>query len=215
MKDKLKELNPNIKIYSIHSEKFKKYGKVLNIDADNYVAECEKIQRPADGTEYFMSLPELEKLACSKKLCDGAFGGLKAQIGFCHGHNRNLNGLEFHKCSEINIAVTPLVLLLGHIYDMNGFEYAANKTEGFYLDKGDAIELYATSLHFCPCQVCDTGFACVVILPEGTNDSIDNNNADRLLYRKNKWIICHENNRELISKGVYPGIHGENYCISY
>ncbi len=215
MLNKLKGLNPNIKFYDIHSEEFKKYGRVLDIDTAEIVSECEKTERPESGSQYMMSVPELENLNCSEKIKELAFGGCKAQIGLCHGYNSMMNALEFHKSSEINVAVTPLVLLLGLEYEMSGNEYAAENIRAFYLEKGDAVEVYGTSLHFCPCQTEDGGFSCVVVLPEGTNNVLDKASDDKLLFRKNKWLICHEDNRALIDRGAYPGIHGENYKVEY
>ena len=34
------------------------------------------------------------------------FGGLPVQIGYCNGSNVKLNALEYHRSSEIDIAVT-------------------------------------------------------------------------------------------------------------
>lgn len=215
MLKKLKELNPDIKFYDIHSKEFAKYGRVLDIDTHEVVDACEKISRPENGTAYMMSCPELESLRNSNNLREYAFGELNAQIGLCHGYNSYLNGLEYHKSSEINIAATPLVLLLGLEYEMEENEYSSSNVKAFYLEKGDAIEVYSTSLHFCPCQTEEDGFSCVVILPEGTNDVLDKSSCDKLLFRKNKWLICHEDNRALTEKGVYPGIHGENYKVEY
>ena len=215
MLKRLKELNPDIKFHDIHSKEFSKYGRVLDIDTHETVAVCEKISRPENGIAYMKLCPELELLPNSNNLKEYAFGELNAQIGLCHGYNSYLNGLEYHKSSEINIAATPLVLLLGLEYEMVGNEYSASNVKAFYLEKGDAIEVYSTSLHFCPCQTDDNGFSCVVILPEGTNDVLDKSYCDKLLFRKNKWLICHEDNQALNEKGVYPGIPGKNFKIEY
>lgn len=215
MLEKLKELNPELKIYSIKDEEFKKYGRVINIDTDELVEACERLTPPSSGCEYIASADSLEKLKSSEKLRLLAFGGCPAQIGITHGKNTLLNGLEYHKSSEINVAATPLVLILGLQYEMEGFEYDSSRAVAFYLEKGDAVEVFATSLHFCPCQVDDGGFSCVVVLPMGTNTLLDVSVDDRLLFKKNKWIICHDRNQSLIDRGVYPGIHGVNYEIKY
>lgn len=77
------------------------------------------------------------------------------------------------------------------------------------------VEVYATSLHFCPCQVSDEGFGCVVALPKGTNVPLEEAAEDPLLFRKNKWIIAHAENEGLIQRGVIPGIIGPDYKIEY
>jgi len=215
MLDKLKKLNPDIEIFSIRDEKFKKYGNVLQLETDEIVKACEKLTLPESGTEYVASVDSLEKLNMSENLREIMFGGCEAQIGITHGYNSFMNGLEYHRSSEVNIAATPLVLILGLQYEMDGNEYDSSKVKAFYLEKGDAVEVYATSLHFCPCQVSDKGFSCVVVLPKDTNTLLEKPAYDKLLFKKNKWIICHDKNDALIERGVYPGIHGVNHEIKY
>ncbi len=215
MLERLRNLNPELKLYSIKDEEFKKYGNVLNIDTDEIVKACAKLKFPESECEYIASVDSLEELESAEKLRLLAFGGCPAQIGITHGKNSLMNGLEYHRSSEVNIAATPLVLILGLQYEMDGYEYDSSKVKAFYLEKGDAVEVYSTSLHFCPCQVNDGGFSCVVVLPEGTNTLLDCPATDRLLFKKNKWIICHDKNQALIDRGVYPGIHGANYEIKY
>ena len=92
---------------------------------------------------------------------------------------------------------------------------SSSKFKAFYLPEGTVIEVYATTLHFCPCQVSDDGFGCVVALPEGTNIPLENKTEDPVLFRKNKWLLCHEENKALVEKGVVPGISGINFEIKY
>lgn len=211
----LKKLNPRLELYSVKDKEFKKYGNVLNIDTDEIVKACERLTRPESGCEYIASVDSLQALKSSENLRLLAFGGCPAQIGITHGQNSLMNGLEYHRSSEINIAATPLVLILGLQYEMDGYEYDSKNVKAFYLEKGDAVEVYSTSLHFCPCQVEDSGFSCIVVLPEGTNTLLDSPSPDKLLFKKNKWIICHDKNQALIERGVYPGIHGANHKIKY
>jgi len=215
MLNKLRELNKDIKIYSIHGDEFKKYGKVIDFDSSEFVKTCKEMKYPESGSYYQPSVKELEKLSSGRKLREILFGGLDTQFGICHGYNNTMNGLEYHKCSEINIAVTPIVLILGLIFDMEGNEYDSSKVEAFYLEEGDTIEMFATTLHYCPCQVSDNGFSSVVLLPKNTNTPLEEKSNDELLIMKNKWLICHDKNEELIQDGAYPGIHGANHKIKY
>ena len=215
MIERLRRLNPDIDIYSVRDEEFKSYGKVLELDASELVDACGKIQLPEAGTEYALSVDCLEKLEGSERIREVTAGGCEVQIGICMGYNRFMNALEFHKSAEVNIAAAPLVLLLGLVYEMDGKEFLSEKVKAFYLEKGDVVEVYGTTLHFCPCQVSDDGFRCVVALPKGTNAPLDKSAEDRLLFKKNKWLICHDENESLIQKGVYPGIHGKNFEIKY
>ena len=143
------------------------------------------------------------------------YGELDIQIGNCWGYNSYLNALEWHKNSEINVAATDLVLILAKLDDIEDGKLDSSKAVAFLVEEGEAVEIYADTLHYCPCQVSPTGFNCVVILPKGTNRPLTNKPEDPLIFRKNKWIFCHEDNKELIAKGVVPAIYGENYRINY
>ena len=216
MLDTLKLKNPDIKLYSVNSEEFKTFGRVITgLDTSEIIKAAEKISRPSEGSAYTPSEESFEKLIIADEIKTKYFGTLPTQIGYCHGHNSLLNAAEWHMSSEINIAVTPLVLILGHIWDMENREAESSKFTAFYLPAGTAIEVYATTLHFCPCEVENSGFGCIVGLPLGTNTPLETEGPDPLLFRKNKWLIAHNDNKALISRGVLPGISGENFKINY
>lgn len=216
MLDTLKLKNPDIKLYSVNSEEFKTFGRVITgLDTSEIIKAAEKISRPAEGSAYTPSEESFEKLSIAKEIENKFFGTLPSQIGYCHGHNSLLNAAEWHMSSEINIAVTPLVLILGHIWDIENGKTASSKFKAFYLPAGTVAEVYSTTLHFCPCEVEKGGFGCVVGLPLGTNTPLETEGPDPLLFRKNKWLIAHNDNKALISRGVLPGISGENFKINY
>lgn len=216
MLNKLREKNPGLKIYDVNDAAFKKYGRVIHTDAAEIVAECKKMPLPKSGSFYAASIERLENLVCSEKIMNETFGTLPAQIGICHGYNSSMTALEYHKSSEINVAVTPLVLILGLETEMDGLDYDSSKVEAFYLEAGTVVEVYATSLHYCPCQVSDEGFSSVVGLPLNTNTPLEKKvDGDRLLFAKNKWLLCHKDAAELKAEGAYDGIYGENYVVKY
>ena len=62
---------------------------------------------------YEPSIKELEDLKIAEELRIREFGELPIQIGYCNGNNYLLNAVEYHRSSEINVAVTDLILLLG------------------------------------------------------------------------------------------------------
>ena len=212
----LKERNPDIKLYSVNDSEFKTFGRVVNdLDTQEIIAAAEAIKNPETGSAYSPSEASFEKLKISYQIKSEYFGTLPTQIGYCYGHNNFLNAAEWHFSSEINIAVTPLVLILGHIWDIEDGKIDSSSFKAFYLPKGTAAEVYATTLHFCPCEVEKGGFGCVVGLPLDTNTPLDVTPDNPLLFRKNKWIIAHEQNTSLINRGVISGITGENFEIKY
>ncbi len=209
----LKALNPNVALYGIDDGEFAPYGRrITGVDTAGIVSVAEKIPYPEEGTVYEASVPAFEELPIAKTVTDLYFGTLPAQMGYCYGRSNKLNGWEWHTSSEINVAVTDLVLILASRWDLKDGKIDSSAAKAFLLNKGDMVEIYATSLHFCPCQI-DDGFGCVVALPEGTNLPLDQPSKDPLLFRENKWIIAHNDNSSLIARGVVPGISGENIEI--
>lgn len=212
----LKEKNPDIAFFSVESEAFAPYGRVIrDLDTADIIREAKKIENPAIGSAYLPTVEAFEQLPVAKSIQNRFFGTLPAQVGYCWGHSNFLNATEWHTSSEINIAVTPLVLLLGHIWQIKDGKIDSSDFRAFYLPAGTAVEVYATSLHYCPCEVEMNGFGCVVALPAGTNTNLEEAVEEKLLFRKNKWIICCEDNEDLIQQGVVSGITGCNYQVKY
>ena len=216
MLEKLKKLNPEIEFYDVTDKEFAPFGRIIKtLDAKEIIEAGKKIENPESGSSYVPSCEAFESLSIAKEIEKECFGTLPTQIGYCWGHNTLMNATEWHTSSEINIAVTPLVLLLGHIWDIVDGKIDSSKFKAFYLPAGTVAEVYSTSLHFCPCEVEENGFGCVVALPECTNTNLTVKPQDALLFRKNKWIIAHIDNEVLKQKGVVAGITGTNYEIKY
>ena len=193
---------------------FKKYGQVLkNYDCSEIIEKMGSTPLPSDVI-YEPSIKELEDLKIAKDLKIREFGELPIQIGYCNGNNYLLNAVEYHRSSEINIAVTDLILLIGCQQDIeDDYSYDTSKIEAFRVPAGTIIEVYATTLHYAPCNVNENGFKCVVVLPRDTNLSLENNiervGEDALLFAKNKWLIGHKDT-DLGEQGAFIGLVGEN-----
>ncbi len=56
--------------------------------------------------------------------------------------------LSIIKSSEINIAITDMVLLLGKVQEVENNVFHSNDVIAFFVPKGTAVELYSTTLHF-------------------------------------------------------------------
>ena len=216
MLDRLKKLNENVKLFDVYSEEFSEYGRVLNdVDVSELIREAQRLEFPESGSVYLASVDTLEATEAAARIKELVFGTLDTQIGYCYGYSNMLNAAEWHFSSELNVAVTPLVLILGKRSDIKNGRLCSGDMKAFYVPAGAVIEVYATTLHFCPCQVSDGGFGCIVGLPTATNTPLDAPVDDKLLFRKNKWILAHEQNSALIERGVVAGIYGENYKINY
>lgn len=216
MLEQLRAKNPSLRLHTVGDPAFATFGRVVDgLEVSPLLAAAHAVSLPQEGTQYTASEPTFEALPIAKTIADELFGQMPTQIGFCFGHNRFLNAVEWHTSSEINVAVTPLVLILGHTYSIRNGMLSSDKLTAFFVPAGTVIEVFATTLHFCPCEVEKTGFGCVVALPKGTNTPCDISPADKRLFRKNKWLLAHVDNAALIARGAVAGITGENYMLHY
>lgn len=205
-----------MQIKSVYDVAFRPYGRVIRgIDVSDILEEMKKTPVPEDVI-YVPSVPELEALSSAALIRNLGFGQLPVQIGYCNGHNRKLNAVEYHRNSEINIAVNDLVLILGRQQDIGEDNtYDTSLMEAFLVPAGTMIEVYATTLHYAPCHVEEEGFRCVVVLPEGTNTDLEPaermTTEDALLFAKNKWLIGHEEGG--LPEHAFLGLKGENLSI--
>ena len=212
----------DVPVISVFDPAFTSYGRVLEgydfSQADAYMRG--KTDIPENGNIYIPSVSELEELGIKSDVENTLYGSMPVQIGFCNGRNTTYNGFEYHKCSEINYAVTPFMLVLGHVWDIRYNKYDIQNAQVFFVPKGTAVEMYQTTLHLSPCRVCDEGFKDIVILARGTNTSltekIESTDPESvLLLQRNKWVIAHPEREPLIKQGAHPGVIGENKELFY
>ena len=151
-----------MQIYEVTDTHFRKYGKVIrNIDFSALTEAMKKTPVPSDVV-YEPSIAELEALPVAKEIEKVFYGELPIQIGYCNGHNVLLNAVEYHRSSEINLAATDAVLILGSEADVtDDFTYETSKVEAFLVPAGTGIEIYGTTLHYAPCGVDGNGFKAI------------------------------------------------------
>lgn len=200
-------------IYSIHQQEFTRYGRVIeNPFNDVFESAQKELAIPETGAMYKANVGAFETKE-TMSYYRGYFGDMDVQIGYCWGRNDTMNALEWHKSSEINIALEDMILLLGDIRDIENGLYNSENLKVFFVKKGEAIELYSTTLHFCPCSMEGKVFKCIVILPLGTNTPLDKVGQDKKLIAKNKWLICHSEAKKHVDMGRVIGITGENIVV--
>lgn len=211
-----------MEIKKVTDAAFRKYGRVIShVDVTELVAKLKETPIPADVV-YEPSVERLESLPVKEELSRVIYGEMPIQIGYCNGHNKKLNALEYHRDSEINIAAEDAVLMLGSLQDVEAdFTYDTSKVEAFLVPAGTAVEIYATTLHYAPCHMEDGGFQVAVVLPKGTNyelkaahAKVENGkapNEDALLAAVNKWLIGHAEGG--LPEGSFLGLKGENLSL--
>ena len=207
-----------MKIYSVYTDEFKPYGKILqNYDTPPLISAMRTIPMPESGTAYEPSIDALEACGIFDEMRDRAYGGMPIQIGMCWGYNTKLNCLEYHRDSEVNVGETDFVLLLAKEDEIEDGMLDTAKVKAFRVPAGVAVEVYATTLHYAPCQTAETGFRVAVVLPKGTNTEKPafepKNEEDTWMTARNKWLLAHPDSSEAAS-GAYIGLTGENIDIA-
>ena len=202
-------------IQNVTDESFRKYGRVLEEYLTGNIRKVMQNTPLPNDVIYVPSDEEMEKLEEGDIIKNQFYGGIPIQIGYCNGHNKKLNALEYHRCSEVNIAVTDMILLLGQQQDIQDDEtYDTSLVEAFFVPAGTMVELYATTLHYAPCQVDEEGFRCVIVLPKDTNAELEvpvgKDGEKKLLAAKNKWLIAHE---DAAIPNAFCGLKGENITL--
>ncbi len=215
MLNKINESNPDIEILSVNSQEFDKYGSVIEAYdfSDMFPASLEAMN--LTGSTYIGDLEALHKFDSFKNMKNDIFGEIELQVGICFGLNDMMNGMEFHKSSEVIIAVTDIILILGDIRDVKNKSWDSSNAECFYITKGTTVELYGGTLHLAPCRVSTEPFCSIIVLPKGTNTSLKNpdDKKDPLLFMNNKWLFCHKES-PAVAKGGFVGIKGKNIQIA-
>ena len=207
-----------MKIYSVYTDEFKPYGKILqNYDTQPLISAMRTIPMPESGTAYEPSIDALEACGIFDEMRDRAYGGMPIQIGMCWGYNTKLNCLEYHRDSEVNVGETDFVLLLAKEDEIEDGMLDTAKVKAFRVPAGVAVEVYATTLHYAPCQTAETGFRVAVVLPKGTNTEKPafepQSEEDTWMTARNKWLLAHPDSGEAKS-GAHIGLTGKNIDIT-
>lgn len=204
-----------MKVCSVYDQEFVSYGKVMaGYSFDELLEEMRKIPLPEEGTDYLASVDDFENLDIFRELSERAYGGMAIELGMCWGYNRKLNGLEYHRDSEINIAERDMILLVARRDEIVDGRLDSTKVKAFMVPSATAVEIYATTLHYAPCHTLKDGyFRSAVVLPKGTNEDYSlgeiKSEEDRMLRARNKWLLVHPDSTEA-KEGAYVGLTGIN-----
>ena len=210
-----------MKIFKVTDPEFTNYGRII----EGYEEEKKEIEKALrektpipEGTDYVAEEKVLQELPAADKITNSLFGGCPMQFGWCNGHNTKLNCLEYHRSSEINLGATDFILLLAKREEIEDYKIDSSKVKAFLVPKGVMVEVYATALHYAPCQASkDSGFQVLVGLPKGTNVGMPSftpgNQEDKLMTATNKWLLAHAEAKEA-KNGAWVGITGENIDIA-
>ena len=184
-----------MKIQNVTDAAFSKYGKIVtNVDFAPLVEAINASTPLPDDVAYEPSVEVLEATSVFEELRVKTYGEMPIQIGYCNGHNSSMSLAEYHRDSEINVAATDAILIIGSQQELieGGKKVDADKLEAFFVPAGTAVEVYATTIHYAPCGVDGAGFKVGIVLPRFTNFDLENKHEggeDDLITAKNKWLI--------------------------
>ena len=205
-------------IYSVLDKEFKPYGQVHDGFPTEEILSALAKTPVTHGVVYTAEDAALQQLAVTEELSATVYGGMPIQMGWCNGHNTKLNCLEYHRDSELNLGTGDFILLLAKQEEVTDGKLDTAKVMAFRVPAGVLVEVYATSLHYAPCQTDSEGFQVLVVLPKGTN-GVKPEQAkvyggdDKLLWACNKWLIAHPETGEA-AEGAFAGLIGENIDIA-
>lgn len=205
-----------MEIKKITDPAFRKYGRVVQeIDFSDLVEAIKSKTPLPEGVAYEPSVEALEATTAAEKLQRRTYGELPIEVGYCNGHNYKLNAVEYHRSSEINVAATDAILIVGMQQDItDDFTYDTSLMEAFLVPAGTAVEIYATTLHYAPCSADESGFKVGIVLPAGTNYPLEEGHSDwedALITAKNKWLIGHAEGG--LDAGAHIGLIGKNLDV--
>lgn len=151
MMERLNQVN-GIPVRPVDSKEFETYGRIITGYDFLFLYPIWRQSQTSrqNGNIYLPSVPGMEEAPVTARLRDGFYGGMDIQVGYCNGRNTTYNGFEYHKGSEINIAVTDFMLVLGHTWEIKDNTYRVEDASVFFVEKGTAIEMYQTTLHLIP-----------------------------------------------------------------
>ena len=220
----LRKVNPTLDIKDIGDPAFERYGRNLpQYDASEMITRTRAIVPETDRVAYETSVEALEEpSALNTALIQEVFGGMDTQIGWCYGQNSALNGLEYHRGSEVNVCITDTVFLVAHVQDVefgDEIRFDTAKVEAFFAPEGSVVEFAPWNMHLAPINVrSGEPFCTLVYLPRGTNErlpfDVPQTGENRLLRAVNKWLMGHPSLERMIQGGVYPGLVGDNIVVN-
>ena len=208
-----------MEILSVFDPAFRPYGRVLTGYDTAALAQALEQDTPLpDGVGYVPADAALEKLDIFADFENSVYGGMPVQLGWCNGHNTKLNCLEYHRDSEVNFGSRDFILLLGLESQIEDGRFDTDLTKAFLVPAGTLVEVFATTLHYAPCEAkLGQGFKVLVALPRGTNTDkpvfTPKNYEDTLMTARNKWLLAHADSDEA-KGGAVVALTGENLDIA-
>ncbi|WP_412989811.1 DUF4867 family protein [Pediococcus siamensis] len=212
--DEIRKANPDKTIYDVNSEAFADFGLVYKqYDLSKVTAYMDShIEIPTDHNDYVPDDETLEKDATIQQIAADVYAGMPISAGPCVGQSTSFSAIEFHQGSEVNIAFTDVVMVLGKRRDIHDYEYdAETHAKLFFVPAGTVFEMYSDTLHYSPCKVDESGFKVIVMVLQGTNQPLPAGfkATNKMIVKQNKFQMAHASRTDKIAQGILPGVKGK------
>lgn len=212
MLETLRAANPHLTIKTLDDPAFQTYGVLL--PAQRFAGLEDRLlqwtETPKEGSVYVADDPRLHDPAWDSYVQNTLFGEMEIQIGYCNGVTRALNALEYHQCNEVIVPATDCALMLAPLWMVVNHRLDSSAVECFFIQKGQAVSLFSTTMHYAPTAVDAAGYKAGILLQKGTNAPLAaRDSEDPTLRLRNKWLIAHPE-APVAQNGGYVGIYGEN-----
>ena len=209
--EKIQKANPQLTIYQVGDEQFRDYGIVYKqfdlTEINDYMARV----AVTAANQYVPKNPAIEQMSVIHEISGEVFGGMALSAGQCVGHCDAFSAVEFHQGSEVNITFTDVIMVLGKRRDLQNYEFhAVDDAQIFYIPQGTVFEMFSDTLHYSPIEVTPAGFKAVVVVLNGTNESLPSSfkTHNPMLVKKNKFQLAHATRTDKVKAGILPGVKG-------
>lgn len=211
--EEFRKANPQYKILSVDDSAFNQFGVVYHYDVSDVEKVMNQYKIPAKGSNYIASIPDLEATDTIKKIKRDIYADMPVDAGVTIGHSDNFTAFEYHQCSETNIMLNDVVMVLAkrQTLEEHGNIDPNREAKMFYVPKGTVIELYNDSLHYAPIQVTKAGYKVIVVVIHGTNSLLpkDVKSANPRVVKKGKFQVVHASRKDKIAQGYQVALIGK------
>lgn len=214
--EELQKLNPEYQILSVDDPKFGEFGVIYHqYDQDFEMIErlMKQVEIPETGSSYVTSFKDLENLPVIAQMSRDVYAGMPTQAGQTVGHVDSFSAIEYHTCSELNIMMDDVVMVLGRRQELDQHgNFDPNQTGSiFFVPKGTVIEIYNDTLHYAPIEVTKAGFKVIVILERGTNEELPSDfvTTNKRIVKQGKFQVVHASRTDKIQAGAEVGVIGK------
>ena len=212
-------LNPDVHLLTLSDPSFADFGiRYEDYDLTQIERVMADVIPPEEGTAYLPSLPQLEATETIQAIGRDVYAGMPIEAGVTQGHARTFTAFEYHQCSETNIMLDDVVMVLAQrrVLEAKGKIDPNRDAALFYVPKGSVIELYNSTLHYTPLSVSTKAYQVLVIAVKGTNEPLPAgfSSQNPRVVKQGKFQVVHPSRKDKIAQGYQVGLSGKVLTVN-